>query len=303
MKLLLKSFLIPALFLFPLGPAWAEVTALKLIQPVLTDDKEGTMKQPEGIACNEGAAFVVADSGNGRLLNYTFKEGVVGGGTEIKVPQLPYPGRLQMNAKGEIFVLDGKLRRIGRLNAQGGFIGYLEIQGLPSSAAVVPRSFKLDPQGNIYLLDIFSERVLVLDPAGKFQREIKFPTSQGQSFFSDLAVNINGDVLLLDSVNSIIYAAAKDAAAFAPLTKSLKQDMDFPVYLTTDGRGILYVVDQNGGGIIVLDQQGAFRGRMLRMGWKPGFVAYPSQICLNGKGVAFIADRDNNRVQIFEVLK
>ena len=38
------------------------------------------------------------------------------------------------------------------------------------------------------------------------------------------------------------------------------------MYLTTDSKGIIYVVDQNGGGIIVLGQDGSFRGRMLSMG-------------------------------------
>ena len=53
------------------------------------------MKQPEGVACSDSPSFVVADTGNGRLLTYTFKEGVVEGGAEIKLPQLPYPGRMQ----------------------------------------------------------------------------------------------------------------------------------------------------------------------------------------------------------------
>lgn len=303
MELLNRIVLIlAALMLSAVSPA-VGATTLKLIQPVLTDDKEGTMKQPEGVACSDAADFIVADSGNGRLLTYTLKEGVVAGGGEIKLAQLPYPGRLQKNSKGEIFVLDGKLRRIARLSPQGAFLGYLDPQGLPSQAPVAPRSFKIDSRDAIYLLDIFSERVLVLDPTGKYQRQVDFPSIKGESSFSDLAVNAGGDIFLIDSINSMLYKAARDAVSFAPLTKSLKEDMDFPTYITVDNLGNLYLVDQNGGGIILLDQQGSFRGRMLSMGWKPGFVAYPSQICLTGKGEVFIADRDNNRVQIFEMVK
>lgn len=303
MKYLKRTVLILGLMILPAGSFGAEMAALKLVQPVLTDDKEGTMKQPEGVACGESPAFIVADTGNGRLLSYTFAEGVVKWGAEIKLSQLPYPGRLQVNSKGEIFALDGKLRRIARLSPQGAFLGYLDPQGLPSSSAVVPRSFKLDPQDNIYLLDIFSERVLVLDPAGKYLKQLSFPVTQGASSFSDLVVNAGGDILLVESINSVVYAAARDAKAFTQLTKGLKEDMDFPTYITTDNRGNIYLVDQNGGGIIVLGQDGIFRGRMLSMGRKPGFVAYPSQICLTGKGDVFVADRDNSRVQIFEMVK
>ena len=303
MEPLIRIILVMALLIFPVGSFGAEVTALKLIQPVITDNKEGMIKEPEGVACSDSPSFMVADSGNGRLLIYTLKEGVVAGGSEVKLSQIPYPGRMQMTSKGEILVLDGKLRRIARLTQQGAFVGYIEPQGLPTSAAIMPRSFKIDAHDTIYILDLFSERVLVLDPAGKYLKQVNFPVTKGERSFSDLAVNTNGDILLLDSTNSVVYTAAKDAATFTPLTKSLKEDMDFPVYLTTDNRGVIYVVDQNGGGIIVLGLDGSFRGRMLSMGWKPGFLAFPSQICLNGKGELFVADRGNNRAQIFEIIK
>lgn len=301
MELSTRTLLMLVLLLSPVVSFGAETTALKIIQPVLADDKEGIMKHPEGVACNDAAVFIVADTGNGRLLTYTFKDGVVKGGAEIKVPQISYPERLQLNSKGEIYVLDGKLRRIARLSPQGAFLGFLDPQGLPTSVVPVPRSFKIDTHDAIYLLDIFSEHVLVLDAAGKYQKQIGFPAGHGS--VSDLAVNGNGDIYLLDSTNSVVFVAAKDAAAFSPLTKSLGEYMEFPTYITTDGRGVIYVVDQDGGGLIALGQDGSFRTRMLNMGWKAGFVYYPSQICINGKDELFIADRDNNRVQIFEMTR
>jgi sugar lactone lactonase YvrE len=273
--------------------------SLKLVQPVLTDNKEGMIKNPQGIGCDDDGLFIVADSGNGRLLSYTYKDDLVKFGSEMKVAQLPYPVRVQLNSKGDIFVFDGKLRRIAHLNPQGAFQGYLDPQALPSTAPFVLRSFKIDRQDNIYLLDILSERVLVLDPTGKYQKQIAFPANHGS--FSDLAVNRNGDLYLLDSTNAMVFVASKDANAFNPLTKSLKEDMNFPANISIDSSGKIFLVDQNGGGIIVLGQNGAFLTRMLSMGWKPGFLYYPSQICINGKGNVFVADRDNNRVQIFEL--
>jgi hypothetical protein len=35
------------------------------------------------------------------------------------------------------------------------------------------------------------------------------------------------------------------------------------------------------------------------MGWKEGFLRYPSQMCVTENGAAFIADRGNNRVDGF----
>jgi hypothetical protein len=206
-----------------------------------------------------------------------------------------------MDSKGSIYALDGKKRRIVILNPEGAFAGYLEPQGVPDPAAFVPRSFKIGSGDNLFLLDIAGERVLVLDPTGKYLRQIPFPKNRG--FFSDLAVNAAGDVLLLDSINAMVFSAGKDAAAFVPLTQSMHDYMNFSTYLTTDSKGIIYLVDQDGGAIIVIGQDGTFQGRQLDLGWKPGLLYYPAQLCLNSAGEFFIADRNNSKVQIFEAVK
>src|SRR3972149_4576704 len=126
---------------------------------------------------------------------------------EITLPQVPSPIRVDMNSRGEIFALDGASRKIARISPSGDFLGYVvpsgEVQG-----AVVPRSLRLDGQDNPYLLDVFSARVLVLDPSGKIQREIPFP--KGYGFLSDLAVDAGGEVYPLDSGLKRVYKAAKN---------------------------------------------------------------------------------------------
>ena len=48
-----------------------------------------------------------------------------------------------------------------------------------------------------------------------------------------------------------------------------------------------------------LGVDGTFQGRELAMGWSDGAVHYPGQICVTSEGDVFVADRNNNRVQIF----
>jgi hypothetical protein len=79
--------------------------------------------------------------------------------------------------------------------------------------------------------------------------------------------------------------------------------MRFPTSITTDGRGIIYLTDRNGGKVVVLGQDGSYLGRLSGMGWKEGFLNYPSQVSINGKGEIFIADTLNNRVQIFTIIE
>ena len=293
--------MIIGIVLLPMKSFSAETVKFRYLQSVYFDEKGGGLKQPEGVACNEKSLLIVGDTGNDRLLQYTFQEKSLKAGNEIKIPQLTNPIRIQINSKGEIFVLDGKKRRIIRLNADGTFKGYVDAEGIPSPSTFVPRSFKIDRNNNIYILDIFSARVLVLNSEGKYQRQIPFPKDYG--FFSDLSVDSKGTLLLIDCVKAMVFSAAKDSNSFSSLTKNLREYLYFPTSITTDNRGTIYVVDQNGSGIVILGQDGSFQGRQLNMGWNEGLLYFPSQMCVNDNGEVFIADRDNSRVQIFALVK
>jgi len=265
-----------------------------------TAGRAGTaFKQPEGIACDDQSLVLVADTGNGRLLRYMFRDKTISSGPPaIQLPERTYPARAQLNSKGEIFVLDRNRRRIVHLTAAGAFNSYLEPTGLPSPT-YVPRSFCIDRNDAIYVLDIFSERVLVLSPEGRYLAQKKFPKAYG--FFSDVTVDYKGTAFLIDSINAMVFSAAKDSAAFSPLTQNLKEYMRFPTAITTDNRGHIYLVDRNGSRVIILGPDGSYLGRLSAMGWKEGLLNYPSQLCINSSGEIFIADTNNNRVQIFAV--
>ena len=269
---------------------------------IYADDKGLGLKQPEGVACDGESLLIVADTGNGRLLKYSIQEGAIEVGTvEIKVDQLSYPIKTEINSRGEIYILDRRQRSIIRLTPAGEFRGYLQPVGLPSPSAYVPRSFTVDRNDNIYILDILSERVLILDPAGRYVRQIKFPDEYG--FFSDVAMGFRGTVLLIDIVDGMVFSAGKNSASFSRLTSSLKEYVRFPANLTTDDRGRIYLADRNGGSIIILGQDGSFISRQSGMGWKEGSLNYPAQMCLNNKGEIFIADTRNHRIQIFAIVE
>lgn len=302
-RLFIHVILFVSALLVPLAGYCAETLKVRPVATITGDDKEKPilLKFPAGVSCNDKSDVVVADSDNGRLLRYTFQENVVKGGAEIKVSQLAYPIRVQMDSKGDIYALDGKLHRIVHLNPQGAFAGYFEPQGMPAPTAIIARNIKIDSGDNIYLLDVFGERVVMSDSAGKYITQVPFPKPYG--FFSDLAVNPNGDILLLDSLNAAIFVAKKNTATFVPFVANLKEYLNFAANITTDYRGVVYLTDQNGGSIVAFGQDGSLLGRQLTLGWKNGQLYYPSQLCVTKAGTIFIADRGNSRVQVFELLK
>lgn len=284
------------LFAFPLAPPSraAEAIKLRVTAPIYVDGKGAGIRQPEGVGCSK-TELVVADTGNGRIVRYDVTGTNLTPVASILLPQFPYPIRAQLNSKGEITVLDGKVRKIGRISPSGEFAGYVDLQAVPGGT-VVPRSIRVGSDDNLFVLDIFSARVLVLDAAGKFLREVKFPPEFG--FFSDLAVDPGGKIFLIDSVGKRLYTAAKDAEVFQAVSESLEEHLNFPTSLAVDGKGYIYVIDQNGSGIVILGQNGSFRGRHLNMGWKSGFLRYPSQACIDENGNFFIANRENNRIEV-----
>ena len=278
----------------------AEAAKLRYSGVIYADEKGVGFRHPEGVACNE-KTVVIGDTENDRLLRYALEEKALKAATLIKVPQLSNPIRVQINSKGEIFALDGKQRRIVRLNPDGTFKGYIAAEGMPAGAPLVPRSFKIDRDDNIYVLDVFSARLLQLSSDGKYQRQIDFPKDHG--FLSDVAVDSKGTLFLLDSVKAQVFFAPKGSNAFSPLGGSLKEYLNFPTSLTADARGTMYIVDRNGAAVGMLSQDGSFLGKQLSMGWTEGLLYYPAQICVSEKEVVFIADEGNSRIQVFDIIK
>lgn len=286
------TFLVPTL-----APA-AEGVKLRVAAAAYRDAQGAIIGSPEGIACRGGGLVVLADTGSGRLLEFQFDVTAVSSRREFSVAQVTTPIRVASNSKGELYVLDGKTRRIALLGTDGAFQRYAEFPGSNASAV---RSIEVGAKDQLYILDVAGARIVVLDADGKLERELAFPAEA--KFFSDLAVNAKGDLFLLDSVGRRVFAAKSGANAISPLTESLEEDVDFPVAIAADDTGKLFLADQNGGGIVIVGQDGAFRGRQSSMGWREGFLRYPADICADDKGNLFVADRDNNRIQGFVIAR
>jgi sugar lactone lactonase YvrE len=267
---------------------------------VYTDDKDVALKTPEGIACND-KEVVAADTGNGRLIIFHYDDSGLKLEAPVKLPNIASPTRVQLDAKGDIYVLDGKLKKVAHLDPAGKFVGYIEPQGLPAGVGSInPVSFKFGPSGNIYLVDNTSESVIVLDPSGKFQKKMDFPAGVG--FIPDLCIDPQGTVYIVDAMNSIVYSSP-NGQPFTSFTGSLKDYMSFPISITMDEKNAFYITDEHGGGVIILGPDGSFQGRQLSLGWSEGLLYYPVQMCVSPAGYAFIADRGNDRIGIFSVVK
>lgn len=289
------------LVLGDLSLAAAQTAKFRQLVSIYSDDQGGGLNLPEGVACGANGVVVVGDTGNDRLLRFTFLEKKAAGGSMIKIPELSAPSRVQLNSKGEIYALDAKERRIVHLGPEGAFKDFVAFEGAPPPAALLLKGFAIDAADNIYGLDAASGRVLVANPRGQFQRALPFPKDIG--FGSDLAVDATGGVLLLDSIDRRLFFADKDAAGFTPLGGDLSESLTtMPASLITS-KGSTFVVEGSGSSIVSFRRDGSFMARQLTPGWAEGSLNHPSQMCINDKDEVFIADRDNSRVQVFQLIR
>jgi hypothetical protein len=284
----------------PVRLSAGETARLRHLVSVYFDDKGVGFNLPEGVACDGTGQFVVGDTGNDRLVRFSYQEKTLAGGAEIKIPELASPARVRFSATGEIFALDSRARRIVRLGPKGEFRAALALRDVPAPAPI-PKAFTLDAAGTIYVLDVFGSRVLVLNAEAQFQKALPLPGDA--RFVSDVAVDPSGNIILLDSIKRALFAAGQEATSFAPVGGNLMEYLPtLPAYMTVT-KGLIFVVEGSGSRIVGFGRDGAFVSRQLAMGWGEGSLNHPSQMCVNEKDEVFIADRDNSRVQVFQLVR
>ena len=276
----------------------AEGVRLRVLTGIYADAKGAGLRSPEGVASPEAGRIVVADTGNGRLVEYQVTPESVTAQGEMSFPELPAPIRLAGRPKGDLYVLDGKARRIARISG-GAFAGWVDPA---AEGEIVPRSLRLDGAGNLWILDVAKPRVLVLGKEDKLSRVVLLPPTAG-AFYSDLAVGPHGDLFVLESVGRRVWTVAANASEAKLFGPELASELDFASSLAVDASGRIFVADQNGGGIVVLGPDGSFQGRQSGPGWKEGLLRYPSALAIDAAGRLLVADRGNQRVSVFGLVE
>jgi DNA-binding beta-propeller fold protein YncE len=279
---------------------WAQGPRLRPMAAIYVDALGAGLQGPEAVAVGDRTKLVVADSGNRRLLVYEFTDESATPQSEIRIAQVQYPLVVRIDSRGEILALDGKSSRIARISPEGDFKSFVEFPRVDRQQQMLVRSFDLGTNDHLFVLSVSEDGILELDPTDTELRRITIPPEVG--FLSDLTVTSTGVVFAIDSVNKQVFAAWKDSETLEALTEPMPEDMAFPTAIAADSFGNLFVVDTTGGGIVILGQNGAFKGRQSAKGWKVGFLRHPTGLAVGGDYL-FVADRSNNRVQRFEIVQ
>lgn len=297
MKKILILIMALSVFVSPVSALAAGQVKVKHLGSIYTDAEGVALQQPTGVSFRDNR-LLVADSSGRRIVSYAYRDGQVKPDKSFELPGV-FPLMVEPAPNGEFYVLDGRERQIVMVGTTGEVKGKFDTKDAPGGDHMVARSIKSGHDGTLIVLDVFSEHILLFNDNGDYLRQFPFP--EQYKTISDVAMDRQGNVYLLDSVQAKIYKASSSADEFKSLTSSMKETMNFPASMAIDSNGNIYLADKYGSGLDVVTADGRYAGRKLSMGMNESFLNYPSRISISDTGDLFVADTGNHRVQHFSV--
>lgn len=165
------------------------------------------------------------------------------------------------NSKGHTFVFNRGPHPLIEFDAKGKFVKFLAEGLIQSSHAI-----RIDARDNIWLTDVGSHLVLKLNPNGNVEMVLG-------------KINLTGE---LDNAHKMVLFNKPSDVGF--------------------GRnGDIFITDGYGNSRVVkLDKDGKFLKAWGTKGSGDGQFIIPHAVVIDAKGLLYIADRENKRIQIFD---
>lgn len=288
------------------NPIQLNITPLKKNHEYLYSIYEpGVLSRPLGVAISQWGDVYVADSANHRLVvfdaNGSLKETL--GKAGEKAGEFNYPTSVAIKGK-RIYVADFYNQRVQVLDTKGNQLSSLprgeDLREIGSK--IMPVALAIDKMGNLYVSDVSKQQILVFDDNGRFIRAFgKGGSNPGElSYVNGLAVNYDDkEIYLANSNNSRIevfnlegrYLGERAGGKLLTNPKGIAYE---------ESSGFLYVADTLAHKIYAFDKEGNLVETIGQRGLEANQFNFPTAVAVDNKGRLFVADRENDRVQVYE---
>lgn len=264
------------------------------------------LKRPLGVAVSPWGDVVVADSVNHRLAVFgpdgQFKKTL--GGPGSGPGQFNYPTSVAVSGN-KIYVADFYNKRVQVLDLNG-----KQLSVFPSAQdrqqigpVVMPVTVATDRRGNLYVSDLSVQRILVYDAQGKMLRSFgKAGTSPGElSYVNGIAVDDAGDgkIYLSNSNNGRVDEFTMDGKFIRTLSASRRLSNPKGIAFDMENHRI-YVADVFIHQVLGINSDGNIFETIGGRGFDPGKFNFPTAVAVDDQGKLYVADRENNRIEVFE---
>lgn len=262
------------------------------------------LEKPIGVAVSPDGRTVYGAESEGQHLVHAFDRS----GKEVatlappdSTPAQRRPAYLAVGPGGKLYVSDLLRNEVDIFGPDGGYQGVLRPSGLESSLWQ-PLALAFDRSGTLYVTETTpgQHRALAMDADGRvkaqFGREGKGPGEL--SFPNGLAVDGKGLVYVSDSSNSRMQVLDPRSGFTSVFQKP--EGFSMPRGAGVDGDR-LYVADTVGDSISVFALESAPRYLYSfgDEGRADGRFLYPEGLAIDPSGRVYVADRENNRIQVF----
>jgi len=179
-------------------------------------------------------------------------------------PKLQSPAGLAFAPDGSRFVIDHKINRVFKQDADGNTVATFGGSGAQNGKFNDAWGVAVDPAGNVFVADTFNHRIQKFDPSGNF-----------------------------------VLAWGRAGATSEP---GHGTDTQFfgPRDIAFDAQGHLLVTDTGNKRVQVFDANGNFVTQFGGAGASPGQFNEPVGLAVDAQGNIYVADTWNKRVQVFD---
>ena len=161
----------------------------------------------------------------------------------------------------------------------------------------------VDSKGNVYAAAGEDDAVLIFSPEGKFLGSWGSGVIEGKH---ELAI-YDDKVYVCDTTAHQVYEFTLDGKllrAFGTRGKAGlgEKELNQPTDIAFAANGDIYITDGYGNSrVVCYSPDGKFKFAWGEPGDKPGQFKYPHNIVIDKKQNIYIADRGNNRIQVFDL--
>lgn len=226
---------------------------------------------------------------------------------------LPYGSEIVEGKEKNIYITDCENHHVVKFDLNGNFKKVLFSKGASEEPGHLntPADIKIDEQGNMYIIEERNHRLQIFDKNQKSVKRIgatDSDTSGATKFNNPLGVEIlsNGNYVISDYGTSRLLVVDKDGKQIKEWGGEGCQPGKFlgPYYLEKDKENQIYVVDRTNNRIQIFNENGILvkivgGDDLCTASSEEGRFDSPHEIAIDNRGFLYVADSNNDRIQIF----
>jgi len=252
---------------------------------------------------DEPIDVVVAPTGNvyvsdaGRLQVIQYRPDGTYGGTLNGVSE---PGNIAISHDG-LFVADLKDCRVHKYDFQGKKLFSFGSKGKGRAQFLKFSGIAVDGSGRVYVADSKTNRIQVFELGMGENTYEPLPPITSATWTE--TTKGKGTRLLRDKGNSLIALDDSGQSLHFYDDGKLQKTLDLKGVKSSaavvDANGGIWVADYSGGKILKLGGNGQVMAAISSKGGGEGYLSKPVDLAVTGKGLVYVADWGNDRVQVF----